>query len=230
MEQALAKVEHKLPTLSEIINDTELSLRENKLTVLLNQPPPPQWLKKHPYATTKNENNETVPASFLPIDKQEYLLTKIYGRFWVEILDSKCIANSVEVTVRVFVKNPLTGEIEHNDGIGAVPIQTDAGKGAMDWNYAKSSGVMMAAPAAASYAQKDATERFGRIFGRDLNRREQINYMGLMKESVDKSDLVELYELKKDSLSDEEVFIAERIINNNEVASFTKLSNLLKSK
>lgn len=43
-------------------------------------------------------------------------------------------------------------------------------------------------------------------------------------------DLKELYELKKDSLGDEEVFVAERIINNNEVASFTKLSNLLKSK
>lgn len=43
-------------------------------------------------------------------------------------------------------------------------------------------------------------------------------------------DLRELFELKKDSLTDEEVEQAKRIINNKETASYSKLSKLLHSK
>lgn len=43
-------------------------------------------------------------------------------------------------------------------------------------------------------------------------------------------DLRELYELKKDALSDEEIEQAQRIINNKETASYFKLFKLLNSK
>ena len=65
------------------------------------------------------------------------------------------------------------------DGIGAMAIQTDKGKGAMDWNYTKPDGVMKAAPAAESYAFKDAAEKIGKLFGKDMNRADQIAYDSL---------------------------------------------------
>lgn len=170
-----------LPTLDQLVSDTELSIKDNQLTILLNQQPPAKWLRPHPTAKAKDENGQTIPAMYLPIDKVEFMLTKIYPKWWVEVLNTQIIANSVCVTVRVFVLNPITNEIEHQDGVGAKSIQTDSGKGAMDWNYAKDAGVMMALPSAKTYAIKDAVEHFGRIFGRDLNRQNQLSYDSLLK-------------------------------------------------
>ena len=85
------------------------------------------------------------------------------------------------VTVRLYYQNPLseTGEMLWQDGIGAMSIQVDKGKGAMAWDYAKSDGVMKAAPAAESYAVKDAAEKIGKLFGKDMNRADQIAYDSL---------------------------------------------------
>ena len=164
--------EQKLPTIQEISQETELTKKENSLTVLLNQPPPEKWLTSHPII---------VGHRYLPIGRVEYLLNRIFTKWWVEILDSKIVANSVVVTVRLFVVSPIDGEIMHNDGIGATPIQTKQGAGAMDWNQAQTSGVQMAAPSAKSYAFKDAAESFGKLFGKDVSRKEQIDYNNLLK-------------------------------------------------
>lgn len=94
----------------------------------------------------------------------------------------QCIANSVVATVRLYVINPITQSEEWQDGIGAAPIQTDKGAGAMDWNKAKAQGVMMAAPSAETFAVKDAAEKFGKLFGKDLNRAEIINYDSLISD------------------------------------------------
>ena len=171
----------KIPTLEELIKDTDASKEQNKLMVLLNQPPPPKWLKEHPTAKAKNDQNQDVPALYMPINKVEYILSKVYPKWWVEIKSVQTIANSVVVTVRLNVINPIDNTHEWNDGVGASPIQTDKGAGAMDWNKAKSAGVMIAAPAAETYAVKDAAEKFGKIFGRDLNRRDVLNYDSLLK-------------------------------------------------
>lgn len=202
----------KVPTLNELLSETEATLKENQLTVLLNTAPPAAWVKEQPMAKT----------AYLPIDKVQYLLTKIYGKWWVEVINTQVFANSVTVTVRLFVRNPLTGETEHNDGVGAAPIQTDKGKGAMDWNFAKADGVQKALPAAKAYAIKDAAEEFGKIFGRDLNRKDTFNdYTSMLK--PDANVLAEMLEAKRNEMTPEEIENAERIINNNEVNSFSKL-------
>lgn len=206
----------KVPTLNELLSETEATLKENQLTVLLNTAPPSAWVKGEPMAKT----------AYLPIDKVQYLLTKIYGKWWVEVINTQVFANSVTVTVRLFVRNPLTGETEHNDGVGAAPIQTDKGKGAMDWNFAKADGVQKALPAAKAYAIKDAAEEFGKIFGRDLNRKDTFNdYTSMLK--PDANVLAEMLEAKRNEMTPEEIENAERIINNNEVNSFSKLFKAL---
>jgi len=168
----------------------------------------------------------------MPVNRIEYLLSRIFGKWWVEIKGVNTIANSVVVTVRLYVTNPITGEVEWNDGIGACPIQTDKGAGAMDWNHAKADGVMKSAPAAESYALKDAAEKFGKLFGKDLGRKDSIGYDSLLKKSeqITIDDLRTLLDLKRDALSVVELKEAQRIINNNETKSFTKLQKLINSK
>lgn len=164
----------KLPTFNELITETEQSIKENALMVLLNQEPPKSWLISHPMIKGYN---------YLPIEKVEYLLTRIYTKWSVEVKSVQIIANSVCVTIRLYVTNPLTGEIEWQDGIGAAPVQTDKGSGATDWNSVKTDGVQKAAPAAESYAIKDAAEKFGKIFGRDVSRKTTMDYTSLLKKS-----------------------------------------------
>lgn len=162
----------KLPTIKELTESNELSVKENALMVLLNQPPPKEWVKKHPMSG----------GDYLPIERVEYLLSRIFTKWWVEIRSVQCLANSIVCTVRVYVVDPITNSEVWQDGVGASPIQTNKGAGAMDWNNAKSDGVMKAAPSAESYAIKDAVEKFGKLFGKDLNRKEIIDYKPLLNE------------------------------------------------
>ena len=159
-----------LPKIQELYEDTGLKIAQNDLNILLNQPPKESWLKKHPIA--KN-------VKYIPIERIEWLMTKIFFRWHLEIKQVQIIANSVSVTVRLHYQNPLSNEMLWQDGIGAMAIQTDKGKGAMDWNYTKPDGVMKAAPAAESYAFKDAAEKIGKLFGKDMNRADQIAYDSL---------------------------------------------------
>jgi hypothetical protein len=170
----------KLPTLQELLVENEDSLKQNALTVLLNQDPPAKWLVQHPMIRDYR---------YIPIEKIEYLLTRIFGNFNVEIRGTQIVANSVVVTVRLHVNNPISGEAMWQDGIGAAPIQTDKGAGATDWNAVKTDGVQKAAPAAETYAVKDAAEKFGKIFGRDVSRKGSMNYTDLLKKSAFNDEL-----------------------------------------
>jgi hypothetical protein len=144
---------------------------------MLNNPPKADWIKAHPFVKKKDPNTgELVPLQYLPIERVEYLLTSIFINWSVEIRNIQTIANSVVMTVRVHYRNPVTDEMEWQDGVGASPIQTDAKESATDFSKIKAGAVMMAAPAAKSFAVKDAAEQLGRFFGKDLNRADQIAY------------------------------------------------------
>jgi len=214
MEKSL----RKLPTIKDLVQDTEMSLKQNALMVLLNQEPPAAWVK---------ENNG---IKYLPIERVEWLLTRIYTNWRVEIKDVKHIANSMVVTVRLYVTNPITGLEEWQDGVGAQPIQTDKGKGAIEWNYIKSNGIQLAAPAAESYAEKDAAEKFGKIFGRDLTRKTAINYDNLYKEQITPESLSNLLFEVGQKLTNEEREQVARVIETQEQFSYQKTHDLLNSK
>lgn len=171
----LTTTKPKLPSFTDLVQDTEMSIKDNNLTVLLNQPPPENWLLEHPMING---------YKYLSVQRVEWLMTRIFGKTQTIVKDTKILANSVCVTVSVTVTNPVTGEKETQDGVGACPIQTDKGAGAMDWNAAKADGVMKALPAAESYAFKDACEKWGKIFGKDLGRKDSIGYDSLLKETT----------------------------------------------
>lgn len=154
-----------LPTREELVADVFSDAQETEYNLLVNMNPPEAWVKKHPVSK----------VDYIPIEKVEMLLTRIFNRWWVEIMDRQIMANSVVVTVRLHYLHP-DGEWRKTDGIGACPIQTKSGAGAADFMNMQTNGVQLAAPAAESYAIKDAAEKIGRLFGKDISRKEQTDY------------------------------------------------------
>lgn len=163
MKNELKKQE--LPTLESLVADVETAQKTDKLNYLLNTPPPDKWVKKHPYISNYN---------YLPIDKVEYLLRRIFREYKIEVLEHKMILNAVSVRVRVHFKNPSTDQWQFHDGVGAQEIQTTKGSGSLnpDMSNVNRGAVMMALPIAKTIAVKDACDHFGRLFGCDLNRKD----------------------------------------------------------
>ncbi len=184
----------KVPTLAELYSDVALIDKQNQLNIILNAEPKKEWVREHPFV--KN-------LKYLPIERVEYLLTMIFTKWRVEVKEVKLLANSIVTTVRVFVQDPITGEWDWQDGIGAMPIQVAKGSGATEFDKMNSSAVQIGSPASESFAIKDACEKFGRIFGKDLNRKDNISYDRLyqligMNDIVNNPSLTE--EIRKEVL------------------------------
>lgn len=186
MENLPAKQEKRpVPKIEELYGDIELASKYNDLNKLLNREPKAEWVKINKFA-----NN----TPYLPIGIVEYLLTSIFIKWRVEIKSCQLIANGVVVTVRLFVLDPITNEWDWQDGIGASPIQTKQGAAATDFSQVTSAAVQMAAPAAESYAVKDAAEKLGKLFGKDLNRQYQntMNYDQMQEKKFASTPALEL--------------------------------------
>lgn len=183
----------QLPTYNELVSgDIDKKNSQTGVNMLLNMDPPSGWLKDHPMAKG---------VKYIPIERVEYLLTRIFKKWNVEIRQVQVIANSVVVTVRLYYQDVLSDEILWQDGIGASPIQTDKGAGAMDWNHTKNDAVMKAAPAAESYAVKDAAEKIGKLFGKDMNRADKIMYDTLP--TIEKRDKLEDLDVESNNENNE---------------------------
>lgn len=176
-----------MASLIKIIDDdiilSELVKRDQYLEVV-NADPPESWIKTHPTANVK----------YLPIEKHELLLTRIFQEWYVEVLDTKQIMNSIVVTVRVNYRDPIDREIHYQEGVGAVPVQTTKGAKASDMSSILSDGVMKATPSAESYAIKDACEKIGKIFGKDLNRRDVLGFTPTYNKEDEKKKIRENHE------------------------------------
>lgn len=172
-----------MPKLEELYSDIELASRFNDLNKLLNCQPKQEWIKQNKFANNSN---------YLPVAIIEYLLTSIFIKWRLEVKEVAVIANSVVATVRLHVLDPITGEWDWQDGVGASPIQTAKGASATDFSQVNTAAVQMAAPAAETYAFKDAAEKFGRIFGKDLNRNEMVNYGDMLNSKLQRADKVEI--------------------------------------
>lgn len=202
-----------------------------RLKFILNSGVNTKWLKTHP--TAKN-------VKYLPIDKIEILLDMIFQEWRIEILNISQLAQSVCVTVRVHYKNPITGEWSFHDGVGASPLQTNAGKSAADLANIKNNAVQLAAPAAKSYAIKDAVEHLGKMFGRDINRSDTVGYEFLYEDKEQKKEVKDnskelITQLKSSKnlkeLQDNFVKGVNKFKGNNEViAELIKIKDELKGK
>lgn len=192
-KRPLAKIE-------DLYGDLDQAAKQTELNRLLNCNPKPEWIKQNKFA-----NN----SSYMPVGIVEYLLTSIFTKWRLEVKQVQVIANSVQVTVRLHVLDPISGEWDWQDGIGASPIQTKKDAAATDFSQVTTAAVQMAAPAAESYAFKDAAEKFGKLFGKDLNRSDDMNYSGMMEsrltgieiKTLPEELMLVIEESDKDSLS-----------------------------
>lgn len=157
----------KLPKIQDLYNDRQLAHANDTFITLLNQPPKTEWVKTHPYI--KN-------YKYLPIERVEYLLKTIFKRYRIEITGQGQSFNGVWVTVRLHYLNPVSGEWDFHDGIGAAQLQTKAGTSATDLVNINNGALGMAFPIAKTIAIKDAADHFGKLFGSDLNRKDDISY------------------------------------------------------
>lgn len=160
--------EYRLPTIAELFDDSlELAANTEGLNALLNQKPPDNWVKTHPVISNYR---------YIPIDKIEFLLRKIFKVYRIEITGQGTAFNGVWVTVRVHYFNPVSGEMSYHDGIGACQLQTAKGTSPADLANINHGAISMAFPIAKTVAIKDACDHFGEIFGCNLNRKDTINF------------------------------------------------------
>lgn len=166
----------KLPKLEELHHDIESAFKNDQLNLLLNQPVPEKWIKYHPYVKIEDfdehGNKIKVNLAYIPVDKVEFLLTRIFQEWRKEIISYQALFNSVSVHIRLHYRNPVSGEWSYHDGVGAVDVQTAKGESAADLSKIVAAAVQKALPAASSYALKNAAENLGRLFGKDLQKRD----------------------------------------------------------
>lgn len=155
-----------LPKIKDIYSAPDI-WKADALMTLLNQPPKPEWIKEHPFIKGHK---------YLPIERVEYLLKTVFKRYRIEVTGQGTAFNGVWVTVRIHYANPLTGEWDFHDGIGAAQLQTAKGTSPADLQNINNGALSMAFPIAKTLAIKDACDAFGKLFGSDLNRKDVIRY------------------------------------------------------
>ena len=156
-----------LPKIKDLYSDITVAQKNDAFVTLMNQQPKKEWVKTHPFI--KN-------YKYLPIERIEFLLKTIFKSYRIEVLREGSSFNGVYVVVRVHYLHPLTNTWEFHDGIGASQIQTKKGSSPADLSNINNNAIGMAFPVAKTEAVKNACKSFGKIFGSDLTRLEEISY------------------------------------------------------
>lgn len=183
-----------LPTLQELFSDSlDIAGKAESLNAILNTPPPEKWVKQHPYIkqTIEVDGKEMkVPYRYLPIDKAEYLLRKIFKRYSIKITGQGTAFNGVWVTVRVEYFDPSFGGMTSQDGIGSIALQVKKDSSPADLANINHGALSMAFPLAKTLAIKDACDLIGNIFGANLNRRDTLQFTA-------DAELIEKYKIER---------------------------------
>lgn len=158
---------YKAPTLAELVSDKEMAFAQDDLNMIINTPVPKDWIKEHPYVNIKI-NGISKPLPYIPVKRVKYLLKRIYGKYEWEVKECKQVLNAMVVIGKLTITNPVTNQKESQDGIGAAAIQMDKGATQGDLSAIKANAIQIGAPAAESYALKNAAEKFGDIFGGNI--------------------------------------------------------------
>jgi hypothetical protein len=210
-----------LPTIQELHEENALvSYKNDQLNLLLNQEPKKEWVKEHPFVKGHK---------YIPIDKVEFMLRKIFKKYSIEITGQGTSFNGVWVTVRVHYFHPTEATMMYHDGIGAVQLQTAKGTSPADLANINNGALSMAYPIAKTLAIKDACDHFGKLFGCDLNRKDTMDFKVDINPLELREKLTGLYHKKLNIMSEETLKDVVRILQTNEVKSYDKAIKLLES-
>lgn len=211
----------KLPVLKDLVSDVAIYEKTDELNFLLNQEPPAKWVKEHPFVRGHK---------YVPIDKVEFLLRKIFKKYRIEILREGTSFNGVYVCVRVHYLNPVSGEWDFHDGIGAIHLQVKKGSSPSDLANINNGALSMAYPLAKTLAIKDACDMFGKLFGSDLNRRDSLPASMDVKKKTNEEKAEEiklLLDVDGLTVSEDDRMNVERILDQKETSSYDKCIILL---
>jgi len=210
-----------LPTIQDLHEDNALvSYKNDQLNLLLNQEPKKEWVKEHPFVKGHK---------YIPIDKVEFMLRKIFKKYQIEITGQGTSFNGVWVTVRVHYYHPTEDAMMYHDGIGAVQLQTAKGTSPADLANINNGALSMAYPIAKTLAIKDACDHFGKLFGCDLNRKDTMAFKVDVNPLELKEQLIDLFNLKRDMMPQDEILNTLMVIETNNIKSFDKQIKYLSS-
>lgn len=223
-KEIIIPIKKELPALADLyeVSNIETLFKKDQFNLLMNQDPKPEWIKKNPYAGNSN---------YIAIGVIETLLQRIFKEFRIEILREGTMFNSVYSVVRVHFTHPVTGEWTYHDGAAACQVQTKTGSSPANLGDINNNAVMMALPMSVSYAIKDACEHLGRLFGRDINRKDVMAF-GVDK-SLDKeaenNELQTLFESKKDFIPAEDFDQVKSVIDKKQTKAYARVKSFLEN-
>lgn len=210
--------------MSKTINQVQLEKFQSRL----NTAPNPKKLAKTPDGK----------ADDLPISYVEMTLDELYFGLWETVnFKSQLIANEVVGSLELRVFHPITQQWISRTGTASIIIMVDRvpdgvtgqekNRWALDPSNKKSNALDMAYPKLKAECTKNAAKSLGKIFGRDLNRKEKVatyeplimgsenNKVGIIKRSIAAGELAEASELLAMlSLSAEKKAELQQLINN----------------
>jgi len=122
-------------------------------------------------------------ANTLPISFVEMTLDEIYlGRWSHTDAHFQQIFNEVVGTVELTVIHPITNEPITRTGWASVVITQDSGSKVSDFNMTKKMNALdLSFPKLGAEALKNAAKSLGKVFGRDINRKQKDTFKPVLK-------------------------------------------------
>ena len=227
MSEQIATIQdnkRELPVLADLYKADDIAtlFKKDQFNLLMNQTPEPKWVLENKFAGN---------SKYIPIGILETLLQRIFKEFRVEVMREGTMFNSVYVTIRLHYLHPISGEWGFHDGVGSAQVQTKVGASPADLQNINNNAVMMALPMAKSYAIKDACDHFGKLFGRDLNRKDTMGFgvdKNLDKES-EYTDLFSLFELKQNFIPAHDFDEIKSVIDKKKVKAYQNTKTYLEN-
>lgn len=195
-----------IPTKDELFSDlADMTEIEDEMTMLLCLNPKKEWLKEH----------ADFPGHFyLPIDKVEILLNRLFKEVSVEVLREGLQPSlGVFISIRLHYFDSRFGKMRFQDGTAGIPCN-------------KKNELKSAFQIAKSEAIKDAAHHIGKVFGRDLNRSSIDMQIG-QPEPNKWVRLRRLFENVENEIGGSLLLDIQRVLDNREEPSYTKLKNQL---
>lgn len=228
MENTLIAQENGVATNSKTVEDFRKKLQG--LTDLLNRKPNPYEIKKTP-----DGKANSIPISFIEMSLDEIF----FGLWETDNFKWNVVANEIVGSIDLIVTHPITGKVMKRVGAAAIQIMvdkapenlvgSDRNKWALNLENKKPNALDMGFPKLKAECLKNAAQSLGKLFGRDLNRKDTDEYNPLIQEPVLIEELQALYDEKKARIPSESVEDIERIINSKEEPNYKKLHKYLKS-
>lgn len=172
----------------------KLRIQLQDFTKRLNNEPDPKEFEKTPDGK----------ASFLPVSFVEMTLDEIFlGQWEVSDVQYSQVFNEVVGTGILTVWHPITGRSLKRAGFGAVVITQDKDASIADFNMTKKKNALdLAFPKLKAEITKNAAQTLGKIFGRDINRKQKDSFKPGLRElgAAGFADLVKRVEAGESTL------------------------------